>query len=105
MSSRIPQGASVREGEARRFEVDGVPVCVVNLGDGTFRALGDVCSHQEAYMHEGEVDVEEGTIECPLHGSVFDLASGMPKALPATRPVPTYEVTADGDDLMIEVNA
>jgi 3-phenylpropionate/trans-cinnamate dioxygenase ferredoxin component len=104
MSQRLAFGAQVSLGEARRFDADGAPVCVVNLGEDGFRAVGDVCSHAEAYLHEGEVDVEEGTIECPLHGSVFDLTTGAAKTLPATRPVPVYEVTVDGDDLLIEAN-
>ena len=90
-------------GEARSIEVDGIPVCVANLGSGGLRAIGDVCSHAEAFLHEGDIDVEDETIECPRHGSVFDLNTGQPKSLPATLPVPSFGVDTDGDDVLIEV--
>lgn len=90
-------------GEARQAVVDGHEVCLANLGDEGFRAIGDLCSHAEAQLHEGEVDLEEGTIECPRHGSLFDLNTGKPRSLPATLPVATYEVTTEGDDVLIEV--
>ena len=55
------------------------------------------------YFDEGEVDVDLETIECPKHGSTFDLNTGNPKTLPATQPVDAFAVTVDGDDVMIEV--
>lgn len=94
----------VPEGEARRFEVGGHEIAVANLGDGEFRALGDVCSHAQAFLHEGEVDVDERTIECPRHGSVFDLDSGRPVSLPATLPVPTYRIKVEGDEIKVELD-
>jgi 3-phenylpropionate/trans-cinnamate dioxygenase ferredoxin component len=90
-------------GEVRRVEVDGRLVAVANLGDDGFRAIDAICSHAKAFLDEGEVDVDMGTIECPLHGSIFDLATGRPKTLPATQPVATYAVTTVDDDIMIEV--
>ena len=77
--------------------------CVVNLGDDGFRAVDAVCSHAHAYLDEGEVDLDVDTIECPKHGSTFDLQTGAPKTLPATQPVATYPVTVAGDDVLIEV--
>jgi 3-phenylpropionate/trans-cinnamate dioxygenase ferredoxin subunit len=101
---RVASVAEVPEGASLRVDAGGEAVCLVNLGADGFRALGDVCSHAEAYLSEGEVDVDEGTVECPLHGSVFDVSTGAAKTLPATRPVPVYAVTVEGDDLMIEVD-
>lgn len=93
----------VPEGEARAFEVSGVPVAVVNLGNGEFRAVSDVCSHERYYLSEGEVDAEDRTIECPKHGSTFDLDSGRPRTLPATKPVATYPVKVEDGAILIEV--
>jgi len=95
--------ADVPVGTALRVDVDGREIDVVNLGDGEVRALDAVCSHEQYYLDEGEVDVEERTIECPKHGSVFDLDTGIPRALPATRPVAVYEARIDDDDILIEV--
>ena len=75
----------------------------MNLGEDGFRALDAICSHAKYYLDEGEVDVDLETIECPKHGSTFDLNTGSAKTLPATQPVDTFPVTVDGDDVMIEV--
>lgn len=87
----------------RAFEVNGQRVAVANLGPAGFRAVGDVCSHERYFLSEGEVDLEEQTIECPKHGSTFDLNTGRPRTLPATAPVPAYPVTVRDDAILIEV--
>jgi 3-phenylpropionate/trans-cinnamate dioxygenase ferredoxin component len=94
----------VPEGEVRRFEVGGHEIAVVNLGDEGFRAVGDICSHAHYFLHEGEVDADFGTIECPKHGSTFDLETGKPRSLPATQPVPVYDVKVEDDEVKVEID-
>jgi 3-phenylpropionate/trans-cinnamate dioxygenase ferredoxin component len=95
--------ADVPVGEARRVTLDGHLIAVVNLGVEGVRAVDAICSHEQYYLDEGEVDVEDATIECPKHGSMFDLDTGAPRALPATRPVAVYDVKIDDDDVLIDV--
>ncbi len=90
-------------GEARRFEVAGHEIALVNLGEEGFRAVGDICSHAHAHLHEGEIDADFDTIECPRHGSTFDLETGKPKSLPATTPVPVYAVKIEDDEVKVEI--
>jgi 3-phenylpropionate/trans-cinnamate dioxygenase ferredoxin component len=99
----VGRTGDVPEGEVRRFEVDGHEIALVNLGDGEFRAVGDICSHAHAHLHEGEVDPDFETIECPRHGSTFDLDTGSPRSLPATSPVPVYEVVVEDDEVKVEI--
>ena len=101
--TRICGTTDVPEGEARRFPLGEGHVAVVNLGEGVFRALDAVCSHEHAWLDEGEIDVEDATVECPKHGSVFELDTGKPKTLPAVRPVAAYDVIIEHDDILIEV--
>jgi 3-phenylpropionate/trans-cinnamate dioxygenase ferredoxin subunit len=76
--------------------VGDTPIAVVHAGDDAFYAVYDECSHQSIPLSEGEVD--GCTLECWLHGSRFDLRTGAPTGLPATRPVPVYPVEVrDGD--------
>jgi 3-phenylpropionate/trans-cinnamate dioxygenase ferredoxin subunit len=103
MLFEVGKTSDIPEGEARRFVVERIEVAVANLGDGTFLAVDDVCSHAEASLSEGEVDVEDETIECPRHGSVFDLRTGQPRSLPATLPVVSFPVKVEGDTIMIEL--
>jgi 3-phenylpropionate/trans-cinnamate dioxygenase ferredoxin subunit len=101
--TRVCSRADIPEGEVKRFTVDGRLVAVVNLGDDGFRAIDAICSHAKYYLDEGDVDVDDATIECPQHGSTFDLETGKPRSLPATQPVDVFPVTTDGDDILIEV--
>ena len=88
-------------GEPRRVDVDGVPVALVLLDDGSLHAVGDPCTHAAVSLSEGAV--EDCAVECWLHGSRFDLRSGHPTGLPATQPVATYPVKIDGDDVLVSV--
>src|SRR5487761_2737827 len=72
-------------------------VCVAR-SEGKVYAVRDVCSHAEIALSDGEV--EDGMVECWLHGSRFDLATGVPIGLPANRPIPTYPVKIDGDTVL-----
>ena len=94
----------VPEGEARKIVLDRVEIALANLGEGTFLAVDDVCSHAESSLSEGEVDPDFETIECPRHGSTFDLRTGNPKTLPATLPVVTWPVKVEGDTVMIDMD-
>jgi 3-phenylpropionate/trans-cinnamate dioxygenase ferredoxin component len=78
----------------KRVEIDGTPVSLVRT-EGEVFAIHDICSHANVSLSEGEV--EDGQIECWLHGSCFDLRTGKPSGLPATRPVPVYPVKIEGD--------
>lgn len=90
----------VASGEARRFDVGEHRVALVRIGDD-FYALGDRCSHEDYSLAEGEVWADERELECPQHGSTFDLATGEPCSLPATKPVPVYEVDVTGDEVAV----
>ena len=76
-------------GTARRVVVDGIAVAVVRIDDDIY-AIGDVCSHANVSLSEGEVWCDEKELECPKHGSTFSLETGDPVTLPATQPVPVY---------------
>ena len=103
MLHEVAKTTDIPEGEARRFVVDRVEIAVANVGDGEFLAVDDICSHAESSLSEGEVDVDDETIECPRHGSTFDLRSGRPTVLPATVPVATFPVKVEGDTILIEL--
>lgn len=87
-------------GQARRFDAAGHRVALVRIGDD-FYAVGDRCSHEDYSLAEGDVWADEREIECPRHGSTFDLATGEPCSLPATKPVPVYDVEVDGEAVAV----
>jgi len=91
---RVASLGELEEDTPKRVELDGVPVALVRT-EGEVFAINDICSHANVSLSEGEV--EDCQIECWLHGSSFDLRSGKPSGLPATRPVPVYPVKIEGD--------
>lgn len=97
---RVCALTDLKEDAALGTEIEGTPVCVVRVGERVF-AVRDECSHADVMLSQGEV--EGGRIECWLHGSQFDLVTGAALTLPAIDPVPTYAVTIEGDDVLVDV--
>lgn len=91
----FPQGGS-------RVDLAGRTLALFRIGDD-FYVIGDICSHDMASLSEG--DLWDYDVECPLHGSEFDIRTGVPRSLPATQPVPTYEVRLEQDRVMVHVEA
>ena len=94
--------AELSPGEMQLVEVDGRKIGVFNCA-GTLYAIEDRCSHDDGPLAEGPFDADACTVECPRHGSLFDLTSGRPKTLPAYQPVTTYPVTIEDDTITLEV--
>ncbi|MGX4653729.1 bifunctional 3-phenylpropionate/cinnamic acid dioxygenase ferredoxin subunit [Micromonospora sp. SCSIO 07396] len=91
----VPDGFAVRVSRTTVGASDDI--AVFNDG-GRFYALNDTCTHALASLAEGWV--EDGEVECPLHGGRFELSTGTATALPATRDAVTHRVEV-GDDGMI----
>ena len=90
------------EDSAVSVSIGDEAVCVAR-SEGKVYAVRDVCSHAEIALSDGEV--EDGMVECWLHGSRFDLATGVPIGLPANRPIPTYPVKIDGDTVLVDLKS
>jgi 3-phenylpropionate/trans-cinnamate dioxygenase ferredoxin subunit len=72
--------------------------------DGELLAIEDRCSHDDGELLYGEVDVKACTVECPRHGSRFDLRTGRPLTLPAYEPVETFPVLVEDGMVRLEVD-
>jgi 3-phenylpropionate/trans-cinnamate dioxygenase ferredoxin component len=95
--SELPPGAT------RIVEWEDLEIGVFNC-NGEIYALEDRCSHDNGPLAEGELDPENCTVECPRHGSLFDLRTGNPKTLPAYVPVDTFAVVVEDDVIKLEVD-
>ena len=87
--------SDVPPGTARQFKIGDELIVVINTAEGLF-AIEDRCSHADVALSEGEVD--GCLIECWLHGSAFDVRTGVPTSLPAMTPVKTFSISADSTD-------
>ena len=99
---RVCAVGDVEPGSAQRFDVGDHRLSIVRIGDD-FYVIGDRCSHEDYSLSEGFVWEDECEIECPKHGSMFSLKTGEAITLPATEPVPVYDVRVDGDDVIVRL--
>ena len=90
-------------GEHRLVEWEDLEIGVFNC-NGAFFAIEDRCSHDNGDLVQGILDPERCTVECPRHGSLFDLHTGKPLTLPAYVPVDTFPVSVEGGLIKIEVD-
>ena len=89
-------------GAMRVVEWEDLEIAVVNCR-GEIYAIEDRCSHDNGPLAEGELHEADCAIECPRHGSLFDLRTGAPKTLPAYVPIDTFPVLVEGDIIKLEV--
>ncbi|MDQ2807910.1 MAG: non-heme iron oxygenase ferredoxin subunit [Chloroflexota bacterium] len=96
---RVMALADLPPGDKLAVTVAGEEIAVFNL-DGTFYAIGDTCTHAQASLADG--DFYENIVECPLHGSPFDVTSGKALGLPAMGNSGCYAVKAEDGDLFVD---
>ena len=90
-------------GAKRVVTWEDLEIGVVNCG-GEILAIEDRCSHDDGDLMEGDVDEATCAVECPRHGSVFDLRTGKPLNLPAYVPIDTFPVSVDEGVIRVEVD-
>ena len=90
----------IPDGGMKQVVVRGEPVGLYRVGEDVY-AVHDICTHEEAYLSEGDFEPDDLEVECPLHGSHFNVETGEVRILPATRPVMTYQVKVEGGRVMV----
>lgn len=99
----IAPASDIPEGHAARVEIDDTPVGIFNVA-GVFYCIDDTCTHGEAPLSDGDLDLKRCVIECPLHGSAFDLRTGEALTLPATEPVQVHEIAEIDGELRVRLH-
>ena len=95
---KVAKTSDLADDDIMLVEVGDERIVLSNIG-GSFYAIGDVCTHADGPLSEG--DVEGGEVECPWHGSRFDLRTGEATSPPADEAVPRYGVRIEGDDGLV----
>ena len=96
--TKVASLSELSSGEMKMVTVDEEDILLANV-DGTIHAVSDLCSHADASLSDGYI--EEGEVECPLHGSRFNLTTGEALNLPADEPLKVYEIKVEGDDIFV----
>ena len=86
----------------KAYDLAGERVCIVNI-EGNYFAIGNVCTHLGGPLDEGTLEGYD--VECPWHGSKFDVRTGNPTKPPARQPVPSYEVKVEGNNILLEAGS
>ena len=82
-------------------EANGEKVVLVATGDGALYALRDRCSHADFPLSDGEL-IDDERLECQYHGAKFNVGTGKAVALPAIRPVKTYDVKVEDGAVLVD---
>lgn len=99
---RVAAVADVPDRGLMAVEADGERIVLVSTGNGAYYALKDRCSHADYPLSDGEL-LDDGRLECQYHGAKFDVESGRAVALPAIRPVKTYDVKVEDDAIHVDL--
>jgi 3-phenylpropionate/trans-cinnamate dioxygenase ferredoxin component len=100
-SHRVASTKEIPEETMKRVEAGRTTICLAHAEDGNFYAIDDVCTHEEFSLSDGELWGMD--VECPQHGSRFNLSTGKVTGLPAVIPARTYPVRVEGSDVYVEV--
>ena len=95
---KIGETKEIGPSSMKAVEVEGEKVCIINK-EGNYYAIGNICTHVGGPLNEGTV--EEYEVECPWHGSKFDIRNGQATKPPAVRAVPRYEVKIEGNSIFV----
>lgn len=98
---RLAASHEIPAGGSRCFVVGDRKIAVFHV-NGEFFAIDDTCTHAQASLSAG--DIVGNTVECPRHGAAFDVRTGEALSLPATKPVQTYPVRLEGDEILIAID-
>ncbi len=98
---KVAKVDDIPTGEALQVEADGQTLALVRVNDEVF-CVHDICTHEHAHLSEGFCEGYE--IECPLHGSIFDVRTGDVKSLPATENVKTFPVKLEDGEVHVDLD-
>ncbi len=96
---KIARTKNLQPGQRLWHEFEEETVVVFNI-DGDYFCIADRCTHDDGPLEDGQVCGFE--VECPRHGALFDIRTGKVVRLPATSPVPTFQVKIEDGDIYVE---
>ncbi len=97
---RIATTEDLPAGKMKGFKAQGKRILVANVG-GKYYAIGNICMHLGCTLSEGTLSGER--IQCPCHGSTYDIRTGAVLMGPAKNPEPTFKLRVDGEQILLDV--
>jgi glycine betaine catabolism B len=82
---KVADTKDIQPSHMKEVQVDGENICVVNI-EGKYYAISNICTHEGGPLADGTLEGFE--VECPWHGSKFDVRTGEVMSPPASEPEP-----------------
>ena len=95
---KVADTRDIPSSRMKEVQVDGKNICIANVG-GKYYAIGSICTHEGGPLADGTLEGYE--VECPWHGSKFDVRTGEVTNPPASEPETTYQIKVDGNNVLI----
>lgn len=95
---KVAEVGELSPGDMKMVEIGDDQILLVNVG-GKIHAIDDVCSHAYASLSDGDLNGEE--VECPLHGSVFNVTTGEVIGPPADESLRVFNLRIEGQDILV----
>ena len=95
---KVAESKDIEPSSMKAVDVAGEKVCIINI-EGNYYAIGNVCTDVGGPLDEGTLEGYE--VECPWHGSKFDVRTGEPTKPPARQAVSTYEVKIEDNNILV----
>jgi len=96
---KVADTKDIQPSHMKEVQANGENICVVNI-EGKYYAIGSICTHEGGPLADGTLEGYE--VECPWHGSKFDVRTGEVTSPPASEPEPAYEVKVDGNSILVK---
>jgi glycine betaine catabolism B len=98
---KVAEGEDIQPSAMKGVEVNGEKICLANV-EGKYYAIGNICTHLGGPLAQGKLEGYE--VQCPWHGSRFDIRTGKVVRPPALRSEPTYEIKVEDDNILLVKN-
>ena len=95
---KVAESKEIGPSIMKAVDVAGEKVCIINI-EGNYYAIGNVCTHMGGPLNEGTLEGFE--VQCPWHGSKFDVRTGEPTKPPARQTVSSYEVKIRDNNILV----
>ena len=95
---KVAETKDIQSSTMKAIDLAGERICIVNA-EGNYYAIGNVCTHVGGPLNEGTLEGYD--VECPWHGSKFDVRTGEPTKPPARQAVSTYEVKVEDNNILV----
>ena len=99
---KVSDTKDIQPSHMKEVQVDGENICIVNV-EGKYYAIGSICTHEGGPLADGTLEGYE--VECPWHGSRFDIRTGKVVRPPAMRSEPIYEIKVEDDNILVKNTA